>query len=72
MIIAAKTAGEIREVKKPLKDCFTFTLGMEIDHDKNDGTLMIKQTRYIDDVVGRFVRQLNAKTTDDPCSSNLT
>ena len=27
-----------------------FILGMKIDHDKN-ATLMIKQTRYIDDVV---------------------
>ena len=56
MIIAAKTSDEIREVKETLKNAskmkesgvgkFIF-LGMEIDHDKNAGTLMIKQTRYI-------------------------
>nr|CCA20939.1 putative polyprotein [Albugo laibachii Nc14] len=57
MIIAAKTSDEIREVKETLKNAskmkesgvgkFIF-LGMEIDHDKNAGTLMIKQTREWD------------------------
>ncbi|OWY91573.1 Retrovirus-related pol Polyprotein, partial [Phytophthora megakarya] len=55
-----------------MKDLGTakFILGIEIDHDKNDGTLMIKQTRYIDDVVERF-GQLNSKATDNPCASKL-
>ncbi|OWZ13708.1 Integrase, catalytic core protein [Phytophthora megakarya] len=52
MIIAAKTLGEIREVTDAYNNAFKmkelrtakFILGMEIDHDKNDGTLMIKQT----------------------------
>ncbi|OWZ19017.1 LOW QUALITY PROTEIN: Integrase, catalytic core protein [Phytophthora megakarya] len=66
------------EVKEALKNAFKmkelgtakFILGMEIDHNKNDGALMIKQTRYIDDVVERF-GQLNSKATDNPCASNL-
>ncbi|OWZ20060.1 polyprotein [Phytophthora megakarya] len=73
MIIAARTVGEIREVKEALKNAFKmklgtakFILGMEIDHD----TLMIKQTRYIDDVVERF-GQLTAKAMNNPCASNL-
>jgi hypothetical protein len=62
MIIAAKTSDEIRDVKNALKNAFKmkelgpakFILGMEIDHDTTAGTLMIKQTLYIDDVVERF------------------
>ncbi|KAJ8575963.1 hypothetical protein ON010_g3254 [Phytophthora cinnamomi] len=48
-------------------------LGLEIDHDKTAGTLMIKQTRYIDDVVERFGQQ-NAKSANNPCvpGSKLT
>ncbi|POM70894.1 Integrase catalytic core protein [Phytophthora palmivora] len=54
MIIAAKTVGEIDE----------------IDHGMNAGTLMIKQTRYIDDVAEQF-GQKDAKPVDNPCSPNL-
>ncbi|OWZ20869.1 polyprotein [Phytophthora megakarya] len=78
MIIAVRTVGEIRDVKEALKNAFMmkelgtakFILGMEIDHDKNDGMLMIKQTRYMDDIMERF-GQLNAKATDNPCASNI-
>ncbi|GMF35814.1 unnamed protein product [Phytophthora fragariaefolia] len=78
MIIAAKTHKEVQEVKEALKAAFKmkelgpakFILGMEIDYDQNAGTLMIKQTRYIDDVAERFGQQ-NAKTVDNPCTSNL-
>ncbi|GMF16735.1 unnamed protein product [Phytophthora lilii] len=78
MIIAAKSTQEIREVKDALKAAFKmkdlgtakFILGMEIDHDKGDGTLMIKQTRYIDDVAERFGQQ-NAKPVENPCISGL-
>ncbi|POM75160.1 Polyprotein [Phytophthora palmivora] len=47
-----------------------FILGMEIDHDINASTLIIKQTRYIGDVAERF-GQKDAKPVDNPCSSNL-
>nr|CAI72292.1 putative polyprotein [Phytophthora infestans] len=78
MIIAAKTRDEIREVKNALKSAFKmkelgeakFILGMEIDHDRECGTLMIKQTRYIDDIVERF-NQRNAKMVEYPCAANL-
>ncbi|OWY99374.1 polyprotein [Phytophthora megakarya] len=78
MIIAAKTSDEIREMKNTLKAAFKmkkldaakFILGMEIDHDKEVKTLMIKQTRYIDDVAERF-GQRDAKRVDNPCASNL-
>ncbi|GMF22450.1 unnamed protein product [Phytophthora lilii] len=51
VIIAANTSGEIRDVKKALKSVFKmkdlgpakFIFGMEIDHDMDAGTLMIKQ-----------------------------
>ncbi|POM80562.1 Integrase catalytic core protein [Phytophthora palmivora] len=43
---------------------------MEIDHNLEAGTLMIKQTRYIDDVTERFGQQ-NAKPVDNPCASGL-
>ena len=33
-----------------------FTPGMEIDHNRAARTLIIKQTRYIDDVVKRFTK----------------
>ena len=46
-----------------------FILGMEIDHDKNAKALMIKQTRYNDDVVKRFNLQ-NAKSVKNPCASD--
>ncbi|OWZ06002.1 LOW QUALITY PROTEIN: polyprotein [Phytophthora megakarya] len=78
MIIAAKTSDEIREVKNTLKAVFkmielgaaAFILGMEIDHDKEVGTLMIKQARYIGDVAERF-GQRDAKRVDNPCAYNL-
>ncbi|KAG3170493.1 hypothetical protein PI126_g2351 [Phytophthora idaei] len=62
MIIAAKTRDEIREVKEALMSAFKmkelgdakFILDMEIDPNKTAVTLMIIQTRYIDDVVERF------------------
>uniref|UniRef100_A0AAV1UQA7 Reverse transcriptase Ty1/copia-type domain-containing protein n=1 Tax=Peronospora matthiolae TaxID=2874970 RepID=A0AAV1UQA7_9STRA len=47
-----------------------FILGMEIDHDMTAGTLMIKQTRYIDDVANRFGQE-NARTVDNPCATGL-
>ncbi|KAG2905207.1 hypothetical protein PC114_g11610 [Phytophthora cactorum] len=73
MIIAAKTHAEIREVKNALKNVYKMKelgeakliLGMEIDHDKTAGTLMIKQYRYIDDAVERSNRQV-AKTGNNP------
>lgn len=78
MIIAAKTCEEICDIKDALNNAFKmkelgeakFILGMEIDHNKNAGTLMIKQTRYIDDVVERFNQQ-NAKVVENPCASNV-
>lgn len=71
MIIAARTSEEINQVKDVLKNAFKmkeldkakFILGMKIDHDRSAGTLMIKQTRYIDDVVKRFGQQ-DAKSVD--------
>ncbi|KAE8883223.1 Retrovirus-related Pol polyprotein from transposon TNT 1-94 [Phytophthora fragariae] len=78
MIIAAKTSEDIREVKDALKNAFKMKelgpaksiLAMEIDHDMTAGTLKIKQTRYIDDVVERFGQE-NAKPVDDPCAAGL-
>ncbi|KAE9159402.1 hypothetical protein PF002_g32867 [Phytophthora fragariae] len=65
MIIAAKAMEEINEVKMVLKSALKMKelgetksiLGMEIDHDRMAGTLMIKQSRYIDDVTNRFNQQ---------------
>ncbi|KAE8954917.1 hypothetical protein PR001_g32304, partial [Phytophthora rubi] len=78
MIIAAKTSEDIREVKDALKNALKmkelgpakFIVGMEIDHDMTAGTLKIKQTRYIDDVVERFGQE-NAKPVDNPCAAGL-
>ncbi|CEG49031.1 polyprotein [Plasmopara halstedii] len=50
MIVAAKTNKEIEDVKAALKKSFKmkelgtakFILGMEIDHDRNGNTLMIR------------------------------
>ncbi|GMF12666.1 unnamed protein product [Phytophthora lilii] len=78
MIIAAKTNKEIDEVKMALKSAFKmkelgeakFILGMEINHDRTTGTLMIKQTRYIDDVANRFNQQ-DAKAVVNPCESGM-
>uniref|UniRef100_A0AAV1UWP6 Reverse transcriptase Ty1/copia-type domain-containing protein n=1 Tax=Peronospora matthiolae TaxID=2874970 RepID=A0AAV1UWP6_9STRA len=78
MIIAAKTSVEIQEVEKALKNAIRmkelgatkFILGMEFNHDINAGALMIRQTRYIDDVVKRFNQQ-NAKMVEKPCTSIL-
>ncbi|GMF32518.1 unnamed protein product [Phytophthora fragariaefolia] len=78
MIIAAKASEEIRDVKDALKNAFKMKelgpakliLGMEIDHDMTGGTLMIKQTRYIDDVVNHFGKG-NAKSVDNPCAAGL-
>ncbi|OWZ17951.1 polyprotein [Phytophthora megakarya] len=75
MIIAVKTMGEIRDVKEALKKTLKIKglgtakviLGMKIDHDKNGETLMIKQTRYIDDVVKRLGQlHVHFKVTDNP------
>ncbi|CEG39665.1 retrotransposon ty1-copia subclass [Plasmopara halstedii] len=76
MIIAASTSKEINQVKGVLKNAFKmkelgkteFILGM--DHDRSAGTLMIKQTRYIGDVVKRSGKQ-NAKSVDNPWASLL-
>ncbi|POM75385.1 Integrase catalytic core protein [Phytophthora palmivora] len=73
-----KNVTEFSEVKDALNNAFKvkelgttkFILGMEIDHDRNASTLMIKLTRYIDDVAERF-GQKDAKPVDNPCSSNL-
>lgn len=46
-----------------------FILAMEIDYNKNTGTLMIKRTRYIDDVVKRFNQQ-NTKIVENPCAAD--
>ena len=78
MIIAAKTNKEINEVKSALKSAFKmkelgevkFILGMEIDRDHMTGTLMISQTRYIDDVVNRFNQQ-DAKAVVNPFKSGM-
>ncbi|KAE9212782.1 hypothetical protein PF004_g15533 [Phytophthora fragariae] len=78
MIIAAKTSEEINEVKMALKSAFKmkelgeakFILGMEIDHDRTTGTLMVKQTRYVDDVVNRFNQQ-DAKAVVNPCETGM-
>uniref|UniRef100_A0AAV1UBQ4 Polyprotein n=1 Tax=Peronospora matthiolae TaxID=2874970 RepID=A0AAV1UBQ4_9STRA len=78
MIIAAKTSKEIQEVKTALKSSFRmkelgkakFILGVEIDHDHNCSKLMIRQTRYIDDVASRF-NQEDAKAVINPCESGL-
>ncbi|KAG2874244.1 hypothetical protein PC129_g17098 [Phytophthora cactorum] len=69
MIIAVKNTTEINEVKTALKSAFKmkelgeakFILGMKIDHNRTAGSLMIKQTRYVDDVVKRF-NQEHSKT----------
>ncbi|POM59841.1 polyprotein [Phytophthora palmivora] len=61
-VCLSKTSEEIQGVKSALKHAFKmkelgeakFILGMEIDHDYSSKTLMIKQTRYIDDVAERF------------------
>ncbi|KAG6943657.1 hypothetical protein JG688_00017499, partial [Phytophthora aleatoria] len=78
MTIVAKTCDEIREVKEALKIAFKMKelgdakliLAMVIDYDRTAGTLMIKQTRYIDDVVERF-NQRDAKPVENPCTSNM-
>ncbi|ETP08782.1 hypothetical protein F441_15296 [Phytophthora nicotianae CJ01A1] len=78
MIIAARTREETQDVKTALKNAFKmkelgeakFILGMEINHDYSSKTLMIKQTRYIDDVVERF-KQKDAKVVVNPCESGL-
>ncbi|CAI5730583.1 unnamed protein product [Peronospora farinosa] len=78
MIIAAKTSREIQEFKTALKNSFKmkelgevkFILGTEIDHDRNGSTLMIRQTRYIEDVVCRL-NQDEAKAVVNPCESGL-
>uniref|UniRef100_A0AAV1VDZ4 Polyprotein n=1 Tax=Peronospora matthiolae TaxID=2874970 RepID=A0AAV1VDZ4_9STRA len=78
MIIAAKTSDEIDDVQNALKSVFKmkelgpakFILGMEIDHNMTAGTLMIKQTRYIDDVAKRFGQE-NAKSVDNQCATGL-
>lgn len=74
--IAAKTSREIQKVKTASKNSFKikelsqtkFILGMEIDHNRNSSTIMIRQTRYIDDVVSRFNHQ-GGKAVFNPCKS---
>lgn len=78
MIIAAKTSKEIEDVKAALKNSFKikdlgeakFILGIEIDHDRNCSTLVIRQTRYIDDVVNTFNQQ-DAKAVVNPSEAGL-
>ncbi|OWZ24413.1 polyprotein [Phytophthora megakarya] len=78
MIIAAKTSEEIQEVKAALKSAFkmkelgeaNFILGMEIDHDHSAKALMIKQARYMDDVVTRSNQQ-DAKMVVNPCEAGM-
>ncbi|OWZ19135.1 Integrase, catalytic core protein [Phytophthora megakarya] len=65
MIIAVKTSDEIREVKNDERAwCCKIHFGYG-DHDKEVGTIMIKQTRYIDDVAERF-GQRDTKRVDNP------
>jgi hypothetical protein len=47
-----------------------FILGMEVDHDHTASPLLIRQTRYIDDVVNRFNQQ-DAKAVVNPCESGM-
>ncbi|OWZ21245.1 LOW QUALITY PROTEIN: hypothetical protein PHMEG_0004224 [Phytophthora megakarya] len=73
MIIAAKTSDESREVKNTLKAAFKMKdLGgaklFWIGHDKEVGTLMFKQTRYIYAVAERF-GQRDTKRVDNPRAS---
>lgn len=78
MIIAAKTSKEIQDVKQALKKAFKmgelgeakFILEMEINHDRTGKTLIIKQTRYINDVVERFYQQ-SSKAVENPCESGM-
>uniref|UniRef100_H3H4S2 Reverse transcriptase Ty1/copia-type domain-containing protein n=1 Tax=Phytophthora ramorum TaxID=164328 RepID=H3H4S2_PHYRM len=78
MIIAAKTKKEIYEVKVAFKSAFKmkelgevkFILGMDIDHDRIVGKLMINQTRYIDDVMNRLYQQ-DAKAVVNPSESGM-
>ncbi|KAG3192199.1 hypothetical protein PC128_g10617 [Phytophthora cactorum] len=78
MIIAVKNTTEINEVKTALKSAFKmkelgeakFILGMKIDHNRTAGSLMIKQTRYVDDVVKRF-NQEHSKTVVNPCETGM-
>ncbi|KAE9018924.1 hypothetical protein PF005_g10961 [Phytophthora fragariae] len=78
MIIAAKTSEQIKEIKMALKSAFKlkelgeakFILGMEIYHDRTTGTLMINQTRYVDDVVIRF-NQEDAKAVVNPRETGM-
>ncbi|OWZ24424.1 LOW QUALITY PROTEIN: hypothetical protein PHMEG_000553 [Phytophthora megakarya] len=77
MIIAAKIIEEIHDVKKALKKAYKmkelrtskFILGMEIYHVKNDGTLMIKHTRYIDGIMKQFGQLIFKATYGQPMRS---
>ena len=76
IIIAANTSIEIQEVKTEMQNLFKrkelgkvkFFLKMEMDHDLHCSKLMIRQTRYIDDVVSRLNQQ-DAKAVDNPFES---
>ncbi|OWZ22992.1 Integrase, catalytic core protein [Phytophthora megakarya] len=72
MIIAAKTSDEIREATFKMKElgAAKFIFDMDIDHDKEVGTLMIKQACYIDDVAERF-GQRDVKPVYNSCDFNL-
>ena len=48
-----------------------FILGMEIDHDRNVSTLMIRQTHYIDDMVSHLNKE-DEKVVVNPCDSGLS
>ncbi|KAE8982423.1 hypothetical protein PR001_g23731 [Phytophthora rubi] len=50
--------------------CASFELIAEIDHDCTSDTLMIKQTRFIDDAMNRFNQQY-ANAVVDPCESDM-
>ena len=78
MIIGARTSKKINQVKEVLKKAFKikergkaeFILGIEINHNRSSRTLMIKETRYIDDVVKQF-GQNDAKNVDNPCAVGM-
>nr|CCA28005.1 putative polyprotein [Albugo laibachii Nc14] len=77
LFFAAKTSDAIHVLKDTFKNpnkmkgsgVAKFILAMEVDYNKNTGTLMIKRTRYIDDVVKRFNQQ-NTKIVENPCAAD--
>ncbi|GMF57866.1 unnamed protein product [Phytophthora fragariaefolia] len=63
--MALKSAFKMKELGE-----VKFILGMEIDHARMAGTLMIKKMCYIDDVTSRF-NQKDAKVVVNLCESGV-